>query len=233
MLLHEEEKNILTGILGTVVVHLLVVIVILITRIDKVKNIHHETIVIEFDEELFKTLEQLQEEKMLTESKVDPLTQQDIKNIAVNAARQLDEKISTEKYIEQLKEELNISDLNQQLDNTIDNDAIIQEPNKELNKDTPENEYRGPTRIEYDLGGRGARYIHYPIYKCQGSGKVVVDIVVNPVGEVISASVASSNTHEVCISETALESARKSLFEMDLSGKPKERGTISYEFVAQ
>ena len=31
--------------------------------------------------------------------------------------------------------------------------------------------YRGPTRIYYDLQGRNHTYLPIPIYKCQGSGK--------------------------------------------------------------
>ena len=53
MLLQEEEKNRLTGVLGTLAVHLLVLIVFLIARLDKVRDIHQEPIVIEFDEQLY------------------------------------------------------------------------------------------------------------------------------------------------------------------------------------
>src|SRR4030042_813662 len=126
MLLKEEEKNIITGILGTVLVHLLVVIIFLLARLDKVHNIHREPIVIEFDEETYKTLEQLMKESESKESDVKDLSQEVIKNIAVNTANQLEEKISTDKYIEQLKEELDINDLNQQHDRSLIEDPILQ-----------------------------------------------------------------------------------------------------------
>lgn len=232
MHLHEEEKNILTGILGTVAVHLLLIIVFLIARIDKVKSLHQEKIVIEFDEEVYKTLEQMQEENKAENSNVEPLSDRDVKNIAVNTANQLEQKISTEEYIEQLKEELNIEDLNQKLNTELEDDVIIQQAEKTV-KEKEKVNYQGPTRIEYELGGRGFSYIHYPIYKCQGRGKVVVDIIVNPKGEVISASISSTSTQEICISETALASARRSRFEIDLAAEAKQRGTITYEFVAQ
>lgn len=232
MHLKEEEKNILTGILGTIGVHLLVLIIFLIARIEKVHDVHQEPIVIEFDEELYKTLEQMVKESQPQDAKEQNLSQKEIKNIAVNTAEQLEKQISTEKYIEDLKKELDINEIDQKLDRSTGNEPIITEE-KKLDEKKKENSYKGPTRIEYDLGGRGHRYIYRPIYKCQGSGKVIVAITVNPEGEVIDAKISSANTTEICILETALASAKRSLFEIDMNADPKQRGTISYEFVAQ
>jgi len=235
MLLKEEEKNIITGILGTVLVHLLVVIIFLLARLDKVHDIHREPIVIEFDEQTYKTLEQLMKESTLKESNVQSLSQEVIKNIAVNTANQLDEKISTDKYIDKLKEELNIKELNQQHERSLGDDPILQ--NEKPEKTKPEEKkykyYKGPTRINFSLEGRTDRYIHIPVYKCQGSGKIVIDIIVNPEGQVISTAVASSDTDEECVMNTALESASISLFNIDMSAPSRQSGTISYEFVAQ
>lgn len=232
MLLKEEEKNILTGIIGTIGVHLLILIVFLIIRLDKVRDVHKEPIVIEFDDEVYKTLEQLMQEEKLQKSDVKPLSEQDIKNIAVNTENQIEKDISTEKYIEQLKDELNIDELNQQLDRSID-EPIIETEKPETPKKRKDIKYSGPTRIKYTLKGRTDRFIHIPVYKCQKGGKVLINIVVNQEGEVINASVASSSTDELCIIETALNSARISLFNIDLNSPPKQKGTISYEFLSQ
>ena len=232
MLLKEEEKNILTGIVGTIGVHLLILIAFLIIRLDKVRDVHKEPIVIEFDEEMYKTLEQLMQEEKLQKSDVKSLSQKDIKNIAVNTENQLQKDISTEKYIEQLKEELDIDELNQQHDRSIDEPIIASEKNKTPEK-KEDKKYSGPTRIEYSLKGRTDRFIHIPVYKCQKGGKVLINIVVNQEGEVVNASVASSSTDELCIIETALNSARISLFNIDLNAPPKQKGTISYEFLSQ
>jgi TonB family protein len=197
-----------------------------------VHDVHQEPMVIEFDEELYKTLEQMIKETKPQDSKVENLSQTEIKNIAVNTANQLEEKINTEKYIEDLKQELDIDEINRQLDRSLENEPIIsEEPKPE--KIEKNNNYKGPTRIEYDLGGRGHRYIYRPIYKCQGNGKVIISITVNPEGEVIDAKILSANTNEICIQETAIASAQQSLFQIDLNADPKQRGTISYEFVAQ
>lgn len=234
MLLHEEEKNIITGILGTVAVHLLVLIIFLVARLDKVRDVHQESILIEFDEEVYKTLEQMLEEKKNLLSDVQDLSSSDAKNIAVNTADEIKEEISTDKYLEQLKEELGIEELNQQLDRSLDDLEIESEAEKTENPEEDENKiYSGPTRIEFSLEGRKARYMHIPVYKCQGNGKVVVNIVVNQQGEVVSTALASSTTDEICIIETAIKSASISLFNIDLNAEAKQKGTISYEFVAQ
>jgi hypothetical protein len=235
MLLHDDEKNILTGILGTVAVHLFVLIIFLIARLDKVRDLHQESIVIEFDEEVYKTLEELMEEKKTLTSNVKSLSQEDVKNIAVNTASQIEEKISTEKYIEQIKEELNIDDLNQQQDRSLDNEISLEPKEKPKKQERKQKNtfYKGPTRISFFLENRTDRYIHIPVYKCQGNGTVVVNIIVNQLGEVISATLASTSTDEECVIETAIESASISLFSSDPAADPKQRGTISYEFVAQ
>ena len=235
MLLKEEEKNIITGILGTVSIHLLVIIIFLTARLDKVHDKHQEKMVIEFDEQTYKTLEQLLQENKAENSDIKPLTQEAVKNIAVNTANQLEEKISTEKYIEQLKKELNINDNNDQMDKLLGDEPVVQTKKQDQKKPVEKKDmyYKGPTRINFFLEGRTGRYIHIPVYKCQGSGKVVIDIVVNQQGEVISTSVASANTSEECIIRTALESAKISLFNIDLNAEPRQKGTISYEFVAQ
>jgi len=234
MLLHQEEKNIITGILGTVAVHLLVLIVFLVARLDKVRDVHQESIVIEFDEEVYKTLQQLMEEKKNLLSDVQDLSSSDVKNIAVNTANEVEKEINTDKYLEELKEELGIEELNQQLDRSLNDLEIESESGQKEDLTEEDNKlYSGPTRIEFSLEGRTARYIHIPVYKCQGNGEVVVNILVNQQGEVISATLASSTTDEICIIETAIESASISLFNIDQNAKPKQKGTLSYEFVAQ
>ncbi len=75
MHLKEQDKNILTGILGTIAVHLLVLIVFLIARIEKVHDVHQEPMVIEFDEEIYKTLEQMVEENHPQDSREEALSQ--------------------------------------------------------------------------------------------------------------------------------------------------------------
>ena len=235
MLFKQEIKITLTGILTTVALHLMVLILFLMTRINDVNSKRDEPLVIELDEETYKAFEQAMNEKKAEISEIKPLSGEDIKNIAVNTANQIQDKISTDKYIEELKQELNITELNQQLDRSLGDESFISTEIKVEKRAEvqPKNTfYKGPTRVEYNFS-RNHRFIHVPVYKCQGSGRIIVDIIVNQQGEVISASVSSTNTSEECVIETALQSARISLFSSDLNADPREKGTISYEFVAQ
>lgn len=235
MFLKPEERNIISGLLGTVSIHLIVLILFLVVRLDKVHNKHKEPLTIEFDDPAFKTLEQLMQEIKMLESDVKPLSNDQLSNIAVNTANQLEQKISTEKYIEELKQELNIDELNPKFDEPKGNEPVVQEENKnEPKKEKPKTEfYKGPTRISYHLEGRTSRYMHIPVYKCQGRGMVIINIVVNPDGNVISSSVSSTNTNEECIIKTALESAAISTFNKVPGAESRQQGTITYDFVAQ
>jgi len=70
------------------------------------------------------------------------------RNIAVNAARELDEEISTEKYLEQLKEELGIEDLNPDFGSDPDNaDYPVMQEEEEKTDESATSDYSGPTNI--------------------------------------------------------------------------------------
>lgn len=93
---------------------------------------------------------------------------------------------------------------------------------------------RGNVTVEYDLPGRYATVLPIPAYKCQEGGKVIVDIVVDKNGDVLSVAInASSSGSSVCIAEMALEAAKNSRFDVKSTAQLKEKGTITYIFLAQ
>jgi hypothetical protein len=95
--------------------------------------------------------------------------------------------------------------------------------------------FQGPTRIYYDLQGRNHTYLPIPIYKCQGSGKVVLLIEVNQKGYVENASIIEdqSTASDECLIETAVGTALRSRFESNLNAPKIQKGTLTYIFVAQ
>ena len=102
-------------------------------------------------------------------------------------------------------------------------------------KSTSENQtvkVQGNVTVSYDLAGRTATYLHVPAYQCREGGTVVVGITVNRNGEVIGAGVEKASPGE-CIAERALQAARASSFNADGSAPERQRGTITYIFVAQ
>ena len=229
----QEKRNLYTGILGTAAVHLFVLAIFLMLKIGKVKTQHSERLLIEFTEEIeYKKIEEIIEEEQKTELKEIPkVSDENLQNIAKNTAAQLDEEISTEKYLQELQEELG---MNEEIPepNPAEGDVSANADKKQEKKKQEPVQFKGKTRIEYHLENRTGR-LDRPIYRCQGGGTVIVDITVNQYGEVVSATLNNSDTKEYCIIQTAIQSAKKSRFNTDFEAPSRQKGTIKYIFVAQ
>lgn len=100
---------------------------------------------------------------------------------------------------------------------------------KPLSKDEKKANKR--TLISFYLVGREAvAELPNPVYTCDASGKVVINITVDDYGRVIEASYnkASSTTANGCLIDNAIYYARKARFNKD--SKNKQLGTITYLF---
>lgn len=231
---NSEQRNIWTGIIGTFAFHLLLLVVFLTAKIGEVKNEHQELLTIEFSEQEYKTIEQIIEERKPTAEPIEQLSDQTLSNIASNTAEEMNEKISTEKYIEELMQELGMEEINPQYDNTLPDEAAISMENEERKENKEVRTNFGQTRIEYNVPpNRKGRYIERPIYRCQGGGTVVVLVVVDQAGYVVQAEIQHSSSTDLCVQEMALQSAQKTEFNSDYTAAKKVEGTIKYIFVAQ
>ncbi len=233
-LIYSDNIN---GILGTVIFHLVLILFFIVFKIGDVKKKHIEYLHIDFEEEL-KDIEEIIKEVENMPVKIDQLEEEVRRNIAVNIADKLNQKISTDKYIEELKEELGIENLQQYLDRNLPDKGNITYSEEEINKDEEKSEedkeYSGPTNITYFLENRSKRYLPIPVYTCKGGGLVVVNIVVNQHGDVISTSISDdSETRDKCLMETATKYAARSTFNMDYDAEPRQSGYIMYQFVPQ
>lgn len=85
--------------------------------------------------------------------------------------------------------------------------------------------------ISFSLTGRTAVDIPNPIYTCDRSGKVVINITVNALGNVLKTSVnkAASTTSNECLTDMAQEYAIKARFSRQ-PGRDSQPGTITYNF---
>jgi hypothetical protein len=242
----------LAGILGTLIIHLIAGIIFISLQIRSL----HRDISNEFNVEFAPVEESETKEKLLElpATTVERVLKGDdeMLNIARNLASKSEEKINPADYIDRVKEEL-IKSGKLGIDNYIDEQKRLNEMNAEeklsLEKDTiKKNEieepnesqkmaasYKGPTRIYYDLAGRNHLYLPIPIYKCQGSGKVVLSIEVNQKGEVEKALIIAneSTTSDLCLLETAVNTALISRFNSDINSPKIQTGTLTYQFVAQ
>jgi hypothetical protein len=246
----------IVGILGTVIIHLVAGIIFMSFKLQSLKTEKHtiEKFEIEFaDIEQMKNMLQSSSEPPPPTS-VENILYDDVEmlNIARNLSSKSEEKIDPDDYIDKVKDEL-IQSGKLGKDNYIDRgkanamtteDDYLSMDNRETEEKKEEDKddsrimaanYRGPTRIYYDLQGRNHTYLPIPIYKCQGSGKIVLTLEVNQRGYVENAKVleGESTSNDECLIETAVGAALMSRFEPDLNAPKIQKGTLTYIFVAQ
>jgi hypothetical protein len=244
----------LVGILGTVIIHLIVGILFMSFQLKSMKKEMSDIYQIE--------ITNVEKDSRTPEKQIElPVTggverifkgDDEMLNIARNLANKPDEKINPADYIDKVKEEL-IKSGRLGIDNYIDEqkrlNEIKAEGNPAIENDTvkkteagksPESQkmaanYKGPTRIYYNLPGRSHLYLPIPIYKCQESGKVVMSIEVNQKGIVEKAVIIAneSSTSDPCLVETAIQTALISRFTSDVNSPKIQTGTLSYQFMAQ
>jgi TonB family protein len=249
----KRNEGKLAGILGAVIVHLIAGIIFMIIQIGSLnsKEVAREyEIALEDIPEVKKAENNNNNGNISVEQVLKG--DQELLNIARNLANQPDVKIDRDDYIDKVKEELiesgklgkdnYIDDQKKQKDETMEGEISTDSQDKTDQKDEKSEDsqdlaakYSGPTRIYYNLPGRNHTYLPVPIYKCEGAGKVVLSIEVNPKGLVISASViqSESTTNDPCLMETAVSSALKSRFNPDVKALKDQTGTLTYHFVAQ
>lgn len=84
--------------------------------------------------------------------------------------------------------------------------------------------------VSYNLVDRKDNFLPPPVYLCEESGKIVINITVNSMGEVTDAYINTSSTSKnVCLVESALKYAHNARFSPDAS-KSKQLGSITYYF---
>ena len=85
----------------------------------------------------------------------------------------------------------------------------------------------------YDLGGRGAKSLHRPSDDFSEEGTIVVDIWVNREGRVVRAEVATKGTTLINneMRQKAKQAALRSVFASDPNAPEEQHGTITYTFV--
>lgn len=229
------KREHLNGILGTVAFHLVILIFFLSFKVSMLKREDVEIIIDFSQEELLQEKEEKQDNNEIAEIPIPALSEEQRRNIAVNTAEEMDEQISTEKYIQQLKQELNINDPEEHWKEKLE--ARFNDPSDTISalKEEEINPYAGPTNISYYLPGRNDRYLHLPIYKCREFGIVCVQIVVDQRGRVVSVAIdpAKSTSEDECLIDAATDAASKSIFNGDIGAPDRQEGAITYHFKSQ
>lgn len=238
----------INGILGTVVFHLVIIIIAMAFQISShYQHTEHYTIIDteflrDFDERTVSdddgSLDGVGLEQMISElrnvgsSQRQATTLENIESMSLDEIRrQYEEKILREKYGDDYERmmETNYEDLI----NPSDRESATDRFNRQANHTSS---YSGPALVfvELDNEDRGNVYVDVPVFTCQHGGVVVIDIVVAPDGRVTRTSVSSVNGSgdTSCIVNEARSSASQSRFSPIAHGE-NERGKITYHFIEQ
>lgn len=240
--------NNINGILGTIAFHLLLLILFFLLRISY-KTTHTQLIELNFEQEnpqeLLRKLDMEAKEKAARLQNIDKMADGVIRrNIAVNVDDKTEDELNTDKFIKQFADENKLEGFKKMINPSQPESKTKENSENELiKKISPENEkpagskqiYKGPTNIYCNLEKRSTVYVPVPVYKCEGSGKVVIEITVNSEGFVIGTDILKheSDINDECLFNTAVSYASITRFNSDSQAPAKQKGSITYFFVPQ
>ncbi|PLX06233.1 MAG: hypothetical protein C0596_17295 [Marinilabiliales bacterium] len=245
-------KRNINGILGTILFHLVIIIIAMAFSIKSAVE-YKETYML-IDPQY---LEEMEQDKEITddESEMSDIDienyMQELRNVGSNFNQQYSQEelqaMSQEEikqmYEEQMLKEKYGDDYEEMMNSTYE-DYLNQENNSDSENNSSEssntsssnNDYAGPALVYVELENpdRGKAYIDVPVFTCRNGGTVVIKISIDSDGRVKSASVqsVSSTGDGTCISNSARQAALQSRFTTIAGGKT-EYGTITYQFIQQ
>lgn len=229
------------GLYITVIVHLAVIIVLLLTQISSVRK-GEQSFLIDFsrEEAIEKALEeekQKQEEEDFGNAvsrKVDELlgTASSTRNVIVDRAALRDDRGTDAEQLYKDAERLQ-NDLKGGF-SVEDDEDYVPVASSTPRKQSPAKTYSGPSVVSYSLPGRKASHLPIPAYRCYGGGEVTVIITVDNAGNVVAAKVQdSTSSSDSCLRDFAVRAARLSKFSSDPKAPARQMGDIVYRFIAQ
>jgi TonB family protein len=244
----EFIKRNINGILGTIVFHLIIVIIAMASGIET-KVQYQETYML-IEPQYLDEIEQ-EKEKTDAEAKYGDIDIEqyinEIRNVGSNyrggASPEELQAMSQEKLkamyeAEMLREKY--GDDYEKMMNTSYEDYLKENNtpgNKTGQSDNSTNEsYAGPALVFVELENpkRGKTYIEVPVFTCRHGGTVIINISIDTDGRVKSANIISvkSSGDGDCIGNAARNAALNSKFTTAAGGK-LEYGKITYQFIQQ
>jgi len=240
------KKN-LVAILYTLIFHLVVLIILIFVRIEGMKNGRELGIELEFED---KTIEEILAEEEVVDVPAEWLEQvlrlrelSSNRAVNVNAEDQFSEDISTDEYVKDLLDQIEMARNQQDKEKLEELQAILATadyvPPPEEESEESDSEFTGPTTITYEFldepRQRRKVLLTVPVYRCQGSGLVRVEVAVARNGQVLDAKIQEPIEGEdrTCFANAAVAAALTSRFRIELNGPEKQRAMITYTFIAQ
>lgn len=222
------------GLYITVIVHLVVIIVLLVSGIDRTLK-KEDTFVLDFTK--LEQFEKIQKEVALKEAisrKLEDMISSaaPVRNVAVDRSELKDDRGTNAKELYE-----DAAKLQKELSKGFkaEEDVVAApEPKKKEEKNSEEKHYSGPSVLSWELEGRKASHLPIPAYRCMGAGEVKVIIGVDRKGGVVSATVdETSSSKDGCLRSFAIRAARLSRFSASSTAPARQQGYIIYQFIAQ
>lgn len=236
-------KENLVAILYTLIIHLVVLIILIFVKVEGLKSDRELGIELEFEEKTIEELLAEEEVDIPAEWLEEIMRQRELSSnraVNLNAEDKLSQDISTNDYVKDLLDQIEEARNQEDRAKLEELQSIL--ASADYVPPSAEEEttvYAGPTTITFEFLeeplSRGKVVLTVPVYRCQGSGVVKVEVAVAPDGSVREVRVLQPiiGSDRVCFADAALSAARSSRFRIELSGPEKHRAIITYSFIAQ
>lgn len=230
------------GLYITVIVHLTVIIVLLISQIGFALQ-SENSFVLDFSKQ--EQIEELKKELDFKEEvsrRIDELIASqgvsipsNVRNVAVDRGALRDDRGTDADQLYRDAERLQQDLMNgHSLPDEPDDDYVNTPSKNDSKKEEKKAVYSGPSVVSYQLDGRKASRLPIPAYRCMGAGEVTVIIKVDNAGNVTFAKVDDDvSSTDKCLRDFAVRAARSAKFSSSPTAPANQLGNIVYAFVAQ
>jgi hypothetical protein len=232
------------ALLYTLIVHLVILIILIFMRVESLKNQQESGIAVEYEG---KTMEERLEEEEVdvpAEWLEEIMRQRELSSnraVNLNEEEQLNKDISTSEYVKDLLEQIEEARNQEDREKLEELQSILASADyvPPAEEETEGSAYSGPTTITYEFQeeplNRGKVKLTVPVYRCEGSGVVKVEVFVAPDGHVLDATVLDPiiGSDRICFADAAISAARSSQFRIELNGPQRQPAIITYSFIAQ
>lgn len=232
------RKNIY-AIIGTLIFHILLLATFILAGVDTSGYFKDEGIVIDFEEiPDIPPLEEEQQDENTEATESEEANISSMSNRAVNkAAPKTKDKLLNDDFMREMEAAQKLAqDVSNQLKKEIVDIEDMPMPEVTNDEQTDSDEKNvinyGESRNYYELKDRYHTRFFIPTYLAQKGGVITVDIIVNRNGKVISAIVRNSEQFPT-LSRFAKSAALRSRFNKSPQAPEKQKGTITYTFIAQ
>lgn len=232
------------GVAGTLIFHLLLAVLFLSMRISQIA-VHTEMEIVMESADPEDIREKEQEEvrrEEIRQKTSEEEVERMLRSIAVNENVKPTDNVSEniEDYVNEVLEELRSKGNGGRYE--AERDRHYRQDSLQNMRDRAEQTldsmrstfYSGKSSVSYNLSDRYARFLPIPVFKCESGGRVIVEIIVNPKGNVVRAEVLKNESaQDEILWRVAVDAAERSRFNEKPDAPSQQKGTVTYHFVKQ